>query len=158
MAVIHHLRPVLILALGLLAGQVVRAAAPAGAAVFAAHCAVCHGADAEGVEGSFPPLQAQVVAFAKLPAGRDYLVTAVSGGLIGSVRVAGETYTGAMPAQNMLSEAEVAAVLSYLASERGKSRSAAPAFDAKEVAAIRGRHPGVAGVAALALRPAVPGT
>ena len=158
MTVIHRVRLRLVVTLCLLAGQAVHAAAPAGAAVFAAHCAVCHGANAEGVAGSFPPLGSQVMAFAKLPAGRDYLVTAVSGGLIGSVQVAGETYTGAMPAQNMLSEAEVAAVLSFLASDRGRAKAAAPAFDAQEVTAIRGRHPGVAGVAALALRPALPGT
>ncbi len=151
-------RSAVLLGLALLAARAVGAAEPAGAAVFAAHCAVCHGGNAEGVPGSFPPLGAQVIAFARLPAGRDYLVTAVSGGLIGSVQVAGETYSGAMPPQNMLSEAEVAAVLSFLASDRGKAKSGAQAFDAKEVAAVRARHPGVAGVAALALRPSLPGT
>jgi mono/diheme cytochrome c family protein len=147
-----------VLGLALLAGGAAGAAAPDGAAVFAAHCAVCHGATAAGVPGSFPPLGAQVIAFAKLPAGRDYLVTAVSGGLIGSVQVAGETYSGAMPPQNMLSEAEVAAVLSFLASDQGKAKSGVQAFGAQEVVAIRARHPGVAGVAALALRPTLPGT
>jgi mono/diheme cytochrome c family protein len=36
------------------------------------------------------------------------------------VTVAGSTYQGAMPPQSMLSEAEVAAVLNYLASGMGK--------------------------------------
>ena len=158
MVKLTRLRMDFTLLLALLGGQAEHAAAPAGAAVFAAHCAVCHGQDALGVAGSFPPLKGQVTAFAKLPAGRDYLVTAVSGGLIGSVQVAGETYTGAMPAQNMLSEAEVAAVLSFLASDGGKAKTGVQAFDVKEIVAIRSRHPGVAGAAALALRPSLPGT
>ena len=133
------------------------AAAPSGADVFAGTCAVCHGPKAEGVPGSFPPLGAQIQAFAKIPAGRDYLVMVVSGGLIGSLSVTGGTYYGAMPAQSTLSEADVAAVLNYLASALGKSKSHAPAFDAQEVAAVRARHPGVSGAAALALRPALPG-
>jgi mono/diheme cytochrome c family protein len=158
MAAPSRIPAVVVLGLSLLAGEATLAAPPAGAAVFAAHCAVCHGPNAEGVPGAFPPLGAQVIAFAKLPAGRDYLVTAVSGGLIGSVQVAGETYSGAMPPQNMLSEAEVAAALSFLVSDRGKARAGVPAFDAKEVAAVRARHPGVGGAAALALRPSLPGT
>lgn len=132
------------------------AAARTGADVFSGHCAVCHGPRAEGVPGSFPPLAAQIEAFAQIPAGRDYLVMAVSAGLIGSLSVAGGTYHGAMPAQTGLSEAEVAAVLNYLASALGKARSHAQPFDAPEVAAVRGRHPGVSGPGALALRPALP--
>lgn len=131
-------------------------AAPAGADVFSGHCAVCHGPKAEGIPGSFPPLGPQIKAFAALPAGREYLVMAVSTGLIGSLSVAGATFQGAMPPQNMLSEAEVAAVLNYLASGLGKAKSGAHAFDGPEVTAIRARHPGVTGPAALALRPALP--
>ena len=130
--------------------------APAGAAVFSGHCAVCHGAKAEGIPGSFPPLGAQIAAFAAMPAGRDYLVMVLFTGLIGSVDVAGSPYAGAMPPQNMLSEAEVAAVLNYLASGLGKSKSGAAAFEGAEVTAVRARHPGVTGASALALRPALP--
>ena len=130
--------------------------ASAGAEVFADHCAVCHGAKAEGIPGSFPPLGSQIEAFAAMPAGRDYLVMVLFAGLIGSVNVAGSPYVGAMPPQNMLSEAEVAAVLNYLASGLGKSKSGAAAFKGAEVTAVRARHPGVTGASALALRPALP--
>ena len=130
--------------------------APSGAEVFTGHCAVCHGAKAEGIPGTFPPLAGQIRAFAAVPAGRDYLVMAVSAGLIGSVVVAGGTYQGAMPAQSMLSEAQVAAVLNYLASGMGKGKSGAAAFDAAEVTAVRARHTGVSGPSAVALRPALP--
>jgi mono/diheme cytochrome c family protein len=124
--------------------------------VFAGHCAVCHGAKAEGIPGSFPPLAGQIHAFAAMPAGRDYLVMAVSAGLIGALTVAGGSYQGAMPAQSMLSEAEVAAVLNYLASGSGKNKSGAASFNEAEVSAVRARHAGVTGPAALALRPALP--
>lgn len=140
----------------ILAASSAGAAAPGGSEVFAGHCAVCHGAKAEGIPGTFPPLAGQIRAFAQMPAGRDYLVMAVSSGLIGSVAVAGGNYQGAMPPQNMLSEAEVAAVLNFLAAGMGKAKSGAAAFDAAEVTAVRARHAGVTGVAALALRPALP--
>ncbi len=130
--------------------------APAGADVFSAHCAVCHGLKAEGIPGSFPPLGGQIKTFSALPAGRDYLVMAVSAGLIGGLTVAGASYQGAMPPQNMLSEAQVAAVLNYLASGLGKDKSGTRAFDAAEVTAVRARHAGITGPAALALRPALP--
>jgi mono/diheme cytochrome c family protein len=129
---------------------------PKGADVFAARCAVCHGPKAEGVPGSFPPLGAQIQAFAQSPAGRDYLVMVVSSGLIGSVSVAGATYQGAMPPQSMLSEVEVAAVLNYLASGLGKNSVVAHPFDAPEIAAIRTRHLGITGPTVIGLRPASP--
>ena len=149
------------LCLVVLASHVATAAAPAtaaGAQVFAANCAVCHGEGAQGVPSTFPPLGNQVIALARLPAGRDYLVTALTGGLIGSVSVAGESYTGAMPAQTRLTAADVATVLNFLAAGGPQKLKAAGvrAFDAQEVTAIRERHPGVTGPAALALRPALP--
>jgi mono/diheme cytochrome c family protein len=130
-------------------------AAPSGADVFAGHCAVCHGAKGEGIPGAFPPLAGQIRSLAQLPAGRDYLVMAVSTGLIGSLAVAGGSYQGAMPPQSMLSEGEVAAVLNYLASGLGNAKSGSAAFDAAEVTAVRVRHAGLSGPSALALRPAL---
>ncbi len=132
------------------------AAVPASAAgVFAAHCAVCHGPEAAGIPGSFPSLHDQIVAFAKTPEGREYLVMVVTTGLMGDLKVAGVSYRGVMPAQSMLSEAEVAAVLSYLGSDRGKQAGAA-AFTAADVAAIRARHPEPSAQSTRALRPTLP--
>jgi hypothetical protein len=62
-----------------------------------------------------------------------------------------------MPAQSALSEADVAAVLNFIATDLGKAKALAHPFDAAEVAAVRARHPGVSGAATLALRPALPG-
>jgi mono/diheme cytochrome c family protein len=125
----------------------------AGPSVFANHCAVCHGPEAGGIPGSFPALHEQIVAFAKTPAGRDYLVMVVTTGLIGDLQVGGGTYHGVMPPQSTLTEAEVASALNYLASGLGKLKNAAPAFNAKEVAEIRARHPDKTPQATHALRP-----
>ena len=126
----------------------------AGATVFADRCAVCHGPQAAGIPGSFPSLHEQVVAFAKMPQGRDYLVMVVTTGLMGGLKVGGVSYNGVMPAQSGLSEAEVAAVLSYLASDLGKNNSAAAALSANDVTEARARHADKSAQATRALRPA----
>lgn len=113
---------------------------PAGATVFANHCAVCHGPEAAGIPGSFPALHEQIVGFAKMPAGREYLVMVVTTGLIGELQVAGNIYHGVMPPQSTLSELEVAAVLNYLGSGLGKIKPPTPPFGAKEVSEVRARH------------------
>jgi mono/diheme cytochrome c family protein len=130
------------------------AAASEGAAVFANRCAVCHGPQAAGIPGAFPSLHEQVVAFAKMPEGRDYLVMVVTTGLMGNLKVGGVNYNGVMPAQSGLGEAEVAAVLSYLASDLGKNESGAAALSATDVTDARARHPDNSAQAVHALRPA----
>jgi mono/diheme cytochrome c family protein len=129
-------------------------AGSAGAAVFAERCAVCHGPQAAGIPGYFPSLHEQVVAFAKIPQGRDYLVMVVTTGLMGNLKLGGVTYNGAMPAQSGLSEAEVAAVLTYLASGLGKQGSDVVALSPTEVADARVRHPDKSAQSTRALRPA----
>ncbi len=128
---------------------------PAGATVFANHCAVCHGPEAAGIPGSFPALHEQIVGFAKMPAGREYLVMVVTTGLIGELQVAGNTYHGVMPPQSTLSEVEVAAVLNYLGSGLGKIKPPTPPFAAKEVSEVRARHADKSPQNTRALRPAV---
>jgi mono/diheme cytochrome c family protein len=155
-----HARPFAALAL---VGSVCAAPAAAladapivGATVFAKHCAVCHGPDAAGIPGSFPPLHEQIVGFAKLPAGREYLIMVVTTGLAGELPVGGITYRGVMPAQSTVSEAELAAALNYLGSGLGKLKAVSPAFTAKEVTEVRARHPDKSPQNTRALRPAAP--
>jgi mono/diheme cytochrome c family protein len=128
-------------------------AGSAGAAVFANRCAVCHGPQAAGIPGAFPSLHEQVVAFAKTPEGRDYLVMVVTTGLMGNLKVGGVSYNGVMPAQSGLSEEEVAAVLSYLANNLGSGEPAA-ALSANDVTGARARHPDRAAQGTRTLRPA----
>jgi mono/diheme cytochrome c family protein len=125
-----------------------------GAAIFANRCAVCHGPEAAGIPGSFPSLHEQIAAFAKIPQGRDYLVMVVTTGLMGALKVGGISYNGVMPAQTGLSQAEVAAVLSYLAGGRGKNPSGTAALSAGDVTDARARHTDQSAQATRALRPA----
>jgi mono/diheme cytochrome c family protein len=125
---------------------------PSGATVFAGRCAVCHGAEAAGIPGSFPSLHEQIVAFGKTPQGRDYLAMVVTTGLMGELKVAGVTYRGVRPPQSGLTEAEVAAVLSYLAGNRAKDLGP-PALTAQDVTDARARHPNQSAQATYALRP-----
>ncbi len=139
-------------ALAFCAGRALADDAATGESVFAGRCAVCHGPEAAGIPGSFPSLHEQIVAFAKKPEGRDYLVMVVTTGLMGELKVGPISYNGVMPPQSGLSEAEVAAVLSYLAANRGKDASA-PVLTAADVAAVRGRHPDQSPQNTRALRP-----
>jgi mono/diheme cytochrome c family protein len=126
-----------------------------GAAVFSGHCAVCHGAEAAGIPGTFPSLHEQIVSFSRSAEGRDYLVMVVTTGLMGELNVGGVTYRNVMPAQSNLTEAQVAAVLSYLASDRGKI-AGPPALTAADVSAARARHTDRSSQSTHALRPAWP--
>jgi mono/diheme cytochrome c family protein len=124
-----------------------------GATIFATRCAVCHGPQAAGIPGTFPSLHEQVVAFAKSEAGRDYMIMVVTSGLMGELKVGGVRYNNVMPAQSGLSEADVAAVLSFLASGLGKNESSA-AMSASDVQAARARHPQNTAQGSRTLRPA----
>lgn len=98
----------------------VAAAKPNGKALFSAQCSACHQATGQGIPGAFPPL-----------AGSEWLlgdpnipVAIVHDGLQGEIEVAGNTFQGVMPALGgQLSDAELAAVLSYARSEWGNEAS-----------------------------------
>jgi mono/diheme cytochrome c family protein len=102
-----------------------------GAAVFSARCAACHQANGKGVPGVFPPLAGSE--FVDGDAAR--VVRIVLHGITGPVTVAGATFNGAMPAwADQLSDAEIAAVLSY---ERSSFGNQAPPIASSLVAAER---------------------
>jgi len=98
-------------------------------------------------------LHAQIAEFAKGQQGREYLVMVVTTGLMGSLKVGGVSYNGVMPAQSGLSEEEIAAVLTYLASDLGKD-SSTKALTAAEVKDAREHHPDRSAQSTRALRPA----
>ena len=93
---------------------------PDGAAIFSAQCSACHQANGQGIPGAFPPLAASewMVADSAIP------VAIVHDGLQGKIEVAGNQYQGAMPRfGGQLSDAELAAVLSYARSQWGNDAS-----------------------------------
>lgn len=92
-------------------------AAPAvdGKQLFGAKCAACHQASGLGVAGVFPPLAAS-----EWVLGDEKTLTHILlHGVVGEMQVKGNTYNGAMPAWNSLSDDELAAVLSYIRSDWG---------------------------------------
>ncbi len=124
---------------------------PEGAVLFA-RCAACHLPGGEGVPGTFPPLGAQIPRYAASRAGREYMVTAVSHGLAGSLLVDGDAFNGFMPAQG-LGDDEAVAVLNYVVRAIAKAGPGAKAFTRAEVAAIRRRHATAMAQDSRALRP-----
>jgi len=126
-------------------------AAPDGVSLFT-RCAACHLPSGDGVPWSFPSLHAQIARFAKVPAGREYMVSVVTHGVAGPLRVEGVDYNDFMPGQG-LADDEAAAVLNYLAGTIANTQPSATPFTPEEVAAIRARHAGASAQDSRALRP-----
>lgn len=88
-------------------------AAADGKQVFTANCAACHQATGKGLPGVFPPLDGS-----EWVVGDERIVANILlHGINGQLTVLGNTYKGAMPAFQQLSDAELAAVASYVRSE-----------------------------------------
>jgi mono/diheme cytochrome c family protein len=97
-------------------------------------CAVCHQATGLGMPGAFPPLAGSEWATA---ANAAVPIRVVLHGLQGAVTVKGQKFNSMMPAYGTnqpLSDAEVAAVMTYVRSAWG---NAASAVTAEQVAAER---------------------
>jgi mono/diheme cytochrome c family protein len=107
------------------------ASAVDGAAIFSARCAACHQATGAGLPGVFPPL-----AGSNWVNGRDTtVIQIVLHGIQGSITVNGGKYSGVMPTFGaQLSDAQIAAVLTYV---RGQWGNKAGAVSAQLVTAQR---------------------
>jgi len=101
-----------------------------GAVVYAGNCVACHQANGQGLAGVFPPLVASRWVLEK----DERLIAILLHGINGAIEVRGQTYQGVMPAFPQLSNAELAAVLTYLRSSWGND---APAIEAAAIAAGR---------------------
>ena len=97
------------------------AAVPASPAQdYTLYCMGCHGAQAQGVPGRIPPLAGAVSLFMRTPEGRDYVL-----------RVPGA-------ANSALPDAQLAAVLNWLAETYGAAGAPRPApFTVDEVTRVR---------------------
>lgn len=115
-----------------LAALAASSAAPgavSGAQLFAGKCAACHQAAGTGVPGVFPPL-----AESEWVTGSETrLVQILLHGIAGPLEVRGVTYNGLMPPWRTLSDAEIAAVATYIRSNWGNA--AAPVTEATVTAA-----------------------
>lgn len=113
------------------------AVAVSGQAVYESRCAACHQASGQGLPGAFPPLAGSEYVVGE----EERVVRIVLHGLSGPVTAKGQTYNGAMPAwADVLSDAEIAALLTYVRSAFGNSAEAIEVEKvAQERAATTGR-------------------
>ena len=116
-------------------------AAPAkvdGATVFKDQCTACHQENAQGVEDAFPPLAHNADLFLS----RDYPARVLLFGLSGKIEVNGKSFDSAMPPLDVLSDAQIAAVVNYVRDNFGNAelrpKDMAP-VDAATVKALRSK-------------------
>ncbi len=116
--------------------QLVAPAGPrSGAAVFQATCAACHQASGAGVPGVFPPL----VGSPWLLGDAETPIRVVLLGLGGPIEVGGQLYQGVMPALGpQLTDAELAAVLSYARASWGNTAGEVAEETVRQVRAALG--------------------
>ncbi len=104
--------------------QVAAASAPkalSGSSLFAAKCATCHQATGQGTD-AFPPLAGNPVVTAADP---KPMIAIIVNGRSGPLTVNGKTYNGKMPTwKGQLTNADIAAVASYVRSAWGNNASA----------------------------------
>ncbi|MEZ5566048.1 MAG: cytochrome c [Gammaproteobacteria bacterium] len=110
------------------------AASADGAQIYAANCVACHQASGKGIPGVFPNLDAS-----EWVSGDERIVINILlHGVIGEMAVNGAVYNGAMPAFGHLSDAELAAVATYIRSTwSNRSKAITPEQFAEE----RQAHP-----------------
>ena len=86
-----------------------------GKLIYGGKCAACHQATGLGVPGVFPPLAASEW----VTGDEKTLSHILLHGIEGELEVKGVVYKGAMPAWNMMSDAELAGVMTYIRAEWG---------------------------------------
>ncbi|HEX2968375.1 MAG TPA: cytochrome c [Bacteroidales bacterium] len=102
---------------------------------YAKYCLTCHQADGNGVRGQFPPLAGNQT----ITGPADSLVKIVLLGLQGPIEVNGQTqnYSQIMPAQDYLTDDQIADVLTYIRNSWGNK---APEVKPGLVAKIRNEN------------------
>ena len=101
----------------------------AGAEVYTGVCASCHQPGGVGLAGQFPPLVDNPNVD-----DADYVEDVIRNGLSGPIEVNGETYDSVMPPQSSLSDADIAAVITYIQSGFAAPATPAPEDDTVPVA------------------------
>jgi mono/diheme cytochrome c family protein len=110
-----------------------------GKVVFDAYCGLCHGSDGAGKPGQAPPLAGSE--WVNTP-GFSRLAHIPLGGLSGTIKVAGKDWSLNMAAMGAgLSDADLAAVLTYIRGSWGNKASAVSADDVNKIRAEMGKSP-----------------
>ena len=106
-----------------------------GKRVFTQNCIVCHQPTGLGIPGQFPPLTGSEWVLSRDWHGDNHLVKILLNGLQGPVLVKGNTFNNAMPTWSMLTDDQMAAVLTYIRSEWGNAAAPIPAGYVKAIRA-----------------------
>jgi len=114
----HLLLNTLMLAIGAGATSFAVAQSDSGKDVYLQNCAACHQPDGKGLAGAFPPLAGSD--WLKGKSAADVAATVLTG-LQGELVVNGVTYNSVMPAQSHLSDAEIAAAVTYILNNWGNA-------------------------------------
>ena len=83
-----------------------------GKEIYEQNCANCHQKNGQGLQNLYPPI-----------AGSDYLkdkskvILAIKNGLVGEIIVNGKKYNQPMPANNQLTNLDIAEVITYIYNE-----------------------------------------
>jgi mono/diheme cytochrome c family protein len=104
-----------------------------GKQVFDRTCVACHQSSGLGVPGQFPPLVGSEWVAVQSP---NRILRAVLNGLSGPITVKGQPFNNSMVPWNSLSNAEIAAVLTYVRQNKDWGNNA-PAVTEDQVKAIR---------------------
>ena len=104
-----------------------------------ATCSACHLPDGAGVPGAFPPIRNRAATIAGLDGGRDYLITVVTYGLMGTIKVDGMQYFGVMAGNTgAMTADDIAAALNYVVFELNDADSSGiELFAAEEVEKVQ---------------------
>jgi mono/diheme cytochrome c family protein len=112
------------------AGAGAAVAAIDGGEIFQGKCVACHQANGAGVPGAFPPLAGSEWVLGEA----ERLVHIPLHGIQGKLTVKGATYNGMMPAfGELLTDGEIAAVLTYIRSQWGNKASAVTEETVKKI-------------------------
>jgi mono/diheme cytochrome c family protein len=93
-----------------------------GEEVYTANCLTCHMQKGEGMEGAYPPL-AKADFITKDKTGKKS-IGVILNGLSGEITVNGKKYNVPMPAQNYLTDQQIADVLNYVRNNWGNKAKA----------------------------------
>jgi mono/diheme cytochrome c family protein len=104
-------------------------AAKPGETTFGQICQSCHQATGLGVEGTFPPLKGSKW----LLGNPDVSISIVIAGLQGEISVEGKPFNGAMQPWGMLSDDDVANVLTYARAQWGNAAGAVTSAQVKTI-------------------------
>ena len=131
----QHQRTTFVVAV-LLAGATRVSAAGSGGELFEANCQICHQAQGVGVMGQFPRLAGRASVIASSPEGRAFMSQLVLNGMSGKISVDNQFIVGFMPRFDGLSDADAAAILTYISGLEAEQLKPA-AFSAEEIRAAR---------------------